>query len=407
VYRVSYHGELKALKWYYNNEVFYNKKDFIHNLQSNIDNGSPSPEFLWPIDRTTMTSDGQFGYVMELAPSDYVEANHLFIKPGLFSSFKRIVDACLNIVRAFTILHDAGYVYRDISGGNFFINPQTGGVLIADNDNVAPSNHDTGIRGTPRFMAPEIVTTNMNPQEKSDRHSLAVIIFYLLLMHHPLEGRRLDMLDAAGAVSLYGTDSLFIFDPYDNSNGIYDPDGQNNALRIWPLLPQHMKDFFCRAFSRKALSEGRGRPSEIEWIRELVRLRSEIVTCPHCGNEVFLDEARACRCDNPSCGATVESPLRAEISTFNYSLPWVDDSRLYMCQSTLVCSPAHATDPLVWVLSSNGDKGELGMLNISKNPWRVKEYDTMTVVPPDAAANVRPGMELVFGDQIIRIRSNS
>lgn len=411
VYRVVYHGEEKALKWYYNEEVFYNKGDFERNLQHNIDSGAPSEDFLWPIDRTSTMPDGKFGYVMDLAPSDYVEANRLFIEPGLFPSFKRRVDACLNIARAFTLLHDAGYVYRDISGGNFFINPKTGGVLIADNDNVAPMNHDTGIRGTPRFMAPEIVRTHSNPQEKSDRHSLSVIIFYLLLMHHPLEGRRLDMLDAEGAMSLYGTDPLFVFDPYNHSNAIApsgNPKEQNNALQIWPALPQHMKDFFTyRAFSREVLLEQKSRPSEIEWMRELTRLRSEIVQCPHCGkSEMFLENARPCRCDNPECGGVIQAALRAELPLFNYSLPWVNDARIYTCQSMLVCSPAHAVDPLVWVLA-NSREGQLGMVNISKTTWKVRTKNRESQVPPQAAAYVRPGMELVFNQQTIRIQENS
>lgn len=258
VYSVIYNGEPKALKYYFP-DVFYNKGAFIQNLQKNIDNRAPTKDFIWPKDRTEMDAEGAFGYVMDLVPKGYYEAGDIFCNPKLFHTFRRVVDACLNIVHAFMILHNEGYVYRDINGGNFFIDPETGKVLICDNDNVGPSSTDTGIRGTPRFMAPEIVVTNKNPDVRSDRHSLAVFIFFLLLCHHPLEGGRADMLDAETQRMLYGTDPLFIFDERDRSNALR-PNQENNALRMWPLLPEHMRRIFQRAFSKEALRTGRGGP---------------------------------------------------------------------------------------------------------------------------------------------------
>lgn len=36
------------------------------------------------------------------------------------------------------MLHRHGYSYQDLNDGNFFINPESGDVLICDNDNVMP-----------------------------------------------------------------------------------------------------------------------------------------------------------------------------------------------------------------------------------------------------------------------------
>jgi serine/threonine protein kinase len=47
-----------------------------------------------------------------------------------------------------------------------------------------------GIRGTDRFMAPEIVRGEALPSVKTDPYSLSVLLFYLLMVHHPLAGRR-------------------------------------------------------------------------------------------------------------------------------------------------------------------------------------------------------------------------
>ena len=54
------------------------------------------------------------------------------------------------------------------------------------------------------------------PNIATDLYSLAVILFYMFMVHHPLEGRRereITCLDLAAMKKLYGTEALFIFDP--------------------------------------------------------------------------------------------------------------------------------------------------------------------------------------------------
>jgi serine/threonine protein kinase len=114
-----------------------------------------------------------------------------------------------------------GLCYRDISFGNVFFDPDTGEVLICDNDNVAVDGEGKiGVLGTPRFMAPEIVRGEALPSMHTDVFSLAVLLFYMLIMHHPLEGKRelaIKCLDLPAMNKLYGTDPLFIYDPDDDS----------------------------------------------------------------------------------------------------------------------------------------------------------------------------------------------
>lgn len=402
VYKIRYNGEDKALKWYRGNS-FYDRDKFIINLRKNVMRGAPSDEFLWPIDFTDEMEDGCFGYVMDLCPHGFCQADDVLLRPSLFPSFKRAIDVCLNVVHAFRRLHTAGYVYRDISAGNFFINPKNGRVLICDNDNVAPEGSDSGIRGTPRFMAPEIVVNNEEPTEKSDRHSLSVIIFYLLLTQHPLEGRLADIFDAETQRRLYGTHPLFIFDPQDRSNA--PRQAVCNACVIWDSLPAHMREMFVRAFSHDALMQPSHRPTEIEWIRQLVRLRSEVVTCPECGrSELFLQDARPVRCDHPACGCMASVPLRLELPIMRYALPVVDDMRIYSCQTNIVSDALTALDPVLWVRTM-GD-GSFAMKNNSRRPWGVTAGGRTYDVAAGQAIAVRPGMELSLGQQRARILLN-
>ena len=402
VYSVMYDGRPMALKWY-RPKVFANRQRFIDNLRDNIMHGKLTDEFLWPVDMTDVV-DGSFGYVMELRPEGYVEAGDLFIQPKLFPSYHRAIDTCMGIVNAFRVLHNQGYCYQDVSGGNFFVNPRLGKVLICDNDNVAPAGTDTGIRGTPRFMAPEIVVENSVPSVQSDRHSMSVLIFLLLLVQHPLEGVRYTkagVLDGATQKYIYGTDPVFIMDPEDATNR---PDPIHpNALKVWPCLPEHMQRMFLRAFSKEALFNPSRRPTELEWIRELTRFRSEVVSCT-CGNEVFMQNAKPVVCDNPECGRVVRVPLRADLSS--YSLPFVDDTRLYRCQ-TCICNADVALEPLAWVTGTVERADVLGIENISHGTWTVSQGGSEHAVMPGRTVQVIPDMKLTLNDEIIYIRRNA
>lgn len=402
VYSVGYDGKKMALKWY-RPDVFANRDMFIENLSRNIRSGAPTEEFLWPVDMTGIV-EGSFGYVMPLRPDGFVEAGDLFLTPGLFPSFKRAIDACLGIVKAFRVLHNKGYCYQDVSGGNFFVEPQTGRVLICDNDNVAPAGTDTGIRGTPRFMAPEVVVENAVPSMQSDRHSMSVLIFFLLLVQHPLEGIRVTrnpVLDGDAQTRLYGTDPLFVMDPHDRSNA---PDpNYPNVFKVWPFLPDHMRAFFERAFSHEALMNPARRPSEVDWIAELTRLRSEVVQCS-CGNEVFMQDATPTTCDNNTCRQRVMAPFRAQLS--GYSLPVVNDMRIYRCQ-TGICNADAALDPMAWVLQARGNPRILGIRNIAREPWAATAGGVTVNVAPGQTVQVQDGMSVSIGDEVISVLRNA
>jgi hypothetical protein len=61
------------------------------------------------------------------------------------------------------------------------------------------------------------------PSTQTDLFSLAVLLFYMFVMHHPLEGRKelaIKCLDLPAMKKLYGTEPLFIFDPSDDSNAL-------------------------------------------------------------------------------------------------------------------------------------------------------------------------------------------
>ena len=63
-------------------------------------------------------------------------------------------------------------------------------------------------------MAPEIVTGQNDPDKNSDRFSLAVVLFRLLFINHPLEGRYSTppCMTKELERKYYGTDPVFVYD---------------------------------------------------------------------------------------------------------------------------------------------------------------------------------------------------
>lgn len=378
VYRVKYNGQDKALKWYKPGGMGKNPSAFYENLKSNVLKGSPSPTFLWPLDITDPDPDsGVFGYVMDLRPEGYREVSEFMLTKVRFSSYRAVVDASMKIVSAYRILHNKGFSYQDLNDGNFFIHPETGDVRIGDNDNVAPNGKETGIIGKPRYMAPEVVTGQNMPDTLSDLHSMSVILFILFFLTHPLEGKRFltPALTPKLQGILYGTDPWFIMDQECQENGP-DPVIHRNVLAVWPQLPDYMQKLFSWAFSRQSLKNPNTRPTELDWLNELVRFRSEIVRCS-CGNNIFYQPGKPCE----KCGKLIRIPYQLKLS--DYSIPAVAGGRLFRCQMG-PCNADSALELVGRIVAKKADVVIYGLQNIGEGGWNAE-------TPSGKMLKVKPG----------------
>lgn len=245
---VFVHAVNMALKWYFI-EKMKNPKQFYSNLQRNIEQGAPTDSFLWPQELSEYSQGESFGYLMELRPQQYEDFSRFLLARVRFSSVSALINAGLNMVEGFRALHNRGYSYQDLNDGNFFINPQSGDVLICDNDNVAPYGENLGIAGKSGFMAPEIVLKKKNPDVNTDKFSLAVMLYLLLFMNRPLEGKRtmVPCMTEELEHKFYGSEPVFMYDPTDDSNrpvkGVH-----TNAIRRWPIYPEYIREAFVKAF---------------------------------------------------------------------------------------------------------------------------------------------------------------
>ncbi len=370
VYKVKICKKEYALKWYHKNAIG-NIKKFYKNLENNIAHGAPSGAFLWPLFLTEQIG-GSFGYVMELRPKNYKEFSDFLLARVRFSSLCAAVNAALNITNGFRELHRRGFSYQDLNDGNFFIDPSNGNVLICDNDNVAPYGENLGIAGKARYMAPEVVRNKKKPDIMTDRFSLTVVLFRLLFLDHPLEGRRVvesPCLTEELELKYYGKDPIFIYDKTDDTNrpvrGVH-----ANALRFWPLYPKFIREKFEMALSKDVMQGKVPRPTDNDWQIAFTQLRDCIVTCP-CGGETFLDLTGDSLCVN--CGAKIPKPpvLRTQN---RYTVALFPGITLYRCHidqdsddykeisGEIIRNPKQ---PAIW-----------GLRNLSEQAWNVEYKDT-------------------------------
>ena len=320
VYRVELNGRQFALKYYYNDVC---NREFKANIQSIIDRPINSEAFAWPL---YMVENGeQFGYIMKLRPEGYYDIN-AWIGDKVGSTLHTIIKACINLCNGFSELYAHNYSYKDISCSNVFFHPQSGDVLIIDNDNVTPNLKPADISGTNEFMAPELVSGSAGiPSLRTDRHSLAVLLFLMLVVEHPFHGKkehciRHDLTEEEERISdLYSTNNaLFIFSDENDHNRYIETTerAHNDARRLWETYPEFIRKLFRKAFV-DGVKDTAARPDARTWAEAFIRLLGLYYTCPYCGQPHFYDEEKFRETDGrPECvecgRATVVPRLKCE-----------------------------------------------------------------------------------------------
>ena len=396
VYAVKLGTETYALKWYFKHTATVMQRNILENL---ISKGKPDSSFLWPMDLISQ-SDGSLGYIMELRPPEFKSIVDL-MKRKAEPNFYNLCKVAFNLTKGYQKLHGMGYSYRDISFGNLFFNPDNGEVLICDNDNVSINGKDdSSVYGTPRFMAPEIVVGKAKPSRNTDLFSLAVLLFYIFMLNHPLEGKleaNIKCMDIFAMNQLFGTNPIFIFDPDDKSNRPL-RGYQDNAIIYWDLYPQQLKDLFTQAFTIGLKSPAR-RVTENKWLETFANKMSEIIICPNCGAEIILDENKenlgvAHTCWN--CQSSVAVPASIVIGKNRVVIN--KDTKLYKHH----ISSNGDMDTVIGSISINPNNPTLwGIRTDGTDNWTYIKADGMQVpVAPGKSAAIVSGAKINFGEII-------
>lgn len=389
VYRVESGSQQKALKWYDTGKI-KNIDKMRENIRRNIKDGEPNNKFLWPkymtkIDKKT----GAFGYFMELKPDSFeyfvdIMNGYKFVKDSgtgnmvkkkvRFSSLYAMITAVINIVNSFKQINAVGKSYQGLSEGSFFINTDTGAVLVSDCDTIALHGINLDIKIRSVYKAPEVILGGL-PNEKSDMYSLALILFRLLFRGDPFEGEKTIMdicLNETELSKHYSTDAVFIYDPENNSNralkGIHD-----NVIKFWRDYPEYIKDAFVHSFT-VGVHNPEKRLTFDDWQNLFIRLRSEILCCM-CGKSNFISMIAKPEDDVFVCPVCKLKYASMKFTNRVYRMP------LYIGCKIFACELDPSTDDFLTVagelIENKLQRGLMGIKNYSDHKWSVRMPDGM------------------------------
>ncbi len=282
--------------------------------------------FCWPI---AIVTSPEMGILCPRFPDKYYFSDSRGEKKGRWFTSKRLtltlpadergdlrtrIQIGRHLARAVGRMHAAGLAHSDLSGNNILMAPRSSACILIDIDSlVVRGIFPPKVLGTRGYIAPEVMATSLLPlghREKqlpdirTDLHSLTVILYQLLLMRHPLEGKKIHSDDPEEDDRLmFGEKALFIEHPHDASNRPDDLD-----VRLDRLGP-YLSPLFTRAFT-EGLTDPYLRPTAYEWVDALTLTLDILHPCrnPDCWHQWF-----ACRrglslmC--PFCGWKPEDPI--------------------------------------------------------------------------------------------------
>jgi eukaryotic-like serine/threonine-protein kinase len=404
VYAATIGGRRVAIKWFYP-EYINIDRDLWARLGRLIEEGRPHVSFLWPEALATHESMDGFGYVMPLLVDNYVSfANILGSRP--IPALRTMCLAGARLAYAFHMLHGQGLCYRDISYRNVFVYPETGDVFVCDNDNVDINGSPGVVLGTPLFMAPELVRgdSGVAPSTQTDLHALAVLLFYMLHVHHPYMGKKVldwGVFDSLAYNWLMGLEPTFIFDQEDTSNEVLpdEPETGLTALLHWRLYPAFIHELFRRAFIQGS-RHPYDRVRESEWTRALAKLSDLAIECPSCRVESFHDAGRTYPLSCWGCGGDILLPLRLELG------------RGGPPKQIVILAPGRALYPyhlgrefgaslrIAEVVHNLVNPGTMVLVNQSEAPWTVRDTGgVLSKIPPSGVVKLEAGVKIYFGER--------
>jgi DNA-binding helix-hairpin-helix protein with protein kinase domain len=411
VYRCTVDGRPFALKWY--SPGYLAKAPRLRErLERAIREGPPSDRFLWPLEMAGRAGSDEFGYIMQLREPRFRGIKDLLATPynhAVAPNFRSLATIGFELADGYLLLHtQKGLCYRDINYNNVFFDPEVGEVRICDNDNVDINGQPGEIGGTPSFMAPELVRLEAMPSIETDRYSLAVLLFYLFMIGHPLDGKlesSIHSMDDYARRKLYGTDPVFIFDP-DNDRNRPDPGVHKHPLARWPIYPSFLRELFTRAFTSGLRDPANGRVFESEWRGAMIRLRDSIQRCPDCHAENFFDPEVLRVTGRPSpcwnCRRELPLPFRMRLNKAVVVLNpgkqlyphHLNPQRLYDFSAPMAEVVKHPTQPDL-----------IGLKNLSGQNWTFKGTDQqIKEIAPSQTCRLASGASVHFGTASGEIR---
>ena len=312
-------------------------------------------------------------------------------------------------------IHNKGMAHADLHLKNFLANPSTGEVVLIDLDGLVVKGFlPPQVKGMWGFMAPEVVMNKAQPSELTDRHSLAVLILWILLLRNVMLPQRCyDPDDPIRDEELgYGQYACFSEHPTDRRNWVPQigvPLFRRGALS-YRALPPKVQELTERALVH-GLHHPEKRPMAVEWDRALAEAYDLLVVCPTCRQSFFyqywLRPPPRRRC--PFCGTSARPPWPSVIELVEerakgmyvpvrpvvlyHGLPIFED----LAQPGRLPPFTRRGTPILGRVVWNSSAQEYRLINESSESWRILRGGNGVVKRGESVA-LRKGMIFNFGE---------
>lgn len=384
----------------------------------------------WPlgiVDR--LNGQAKVGVVTRRVPSSHVPLYKLIYSPiDAVEQFRqgRSWLEYLKIARgtaaAVRTIHGKGMAHADVHLKNFLANPLSGEVVLIDLDGLVVKGFlPPQVKGMPGFIAPEVMMGKAKPDESTDRHSLAVLVLWILLLRNVMLTQKCyDPDDEKHDDELgYGQYACFSEHPNDRRNWlpqIGTPLFRRGALSYRALTPK-LQELTERALIH-GLHDPQKRPQAVEWERALAEAYDLLVSCPSCRQSFFYQywiqppPRRQC----PFCGTGVRPPFPAvlELQESRARGAYVPVRMIVLYHGLPlfadIAEPGHVPPftrrgtPIVGQVAWDPKEGVHRLLNNSDTPWQIIAGGNGTV-RRGASVALRRGTLLSLGDgrRLVRV----
>jgi len=313
-----------AVKIYHNPPP--NKQELLKYILELGRNLGEDEQFVaWPLGIVERLNDQpKVGVVTRRVSPSYVPLGQLIYNPiqavqqfqqgRSWLEYLRIARGTAAAVRT---IHGKGMAHGDIHLKNFLANPLSGHVVMIDLDGLIVQGFlPPQVKGMPGFIAPEVMMGNKDPDESTDRHSLAVLVLWILLLRNVMQPLKCyDPEDQQRDDKLgYGQYACFSENPRDRRNWfpqIGTPLYRNGALSYRVLTPK-LQELTERALIH-GLHNPPNRPQAVEWERALAEAYDVLASCSTCRQSFFypywLQPPQRRHC--PFCGDRFRPPYPA------------------------------------------------------------------------------------------------
>jgi Protein kinase domain len=189
------------------------------------------------------------------------------VPPEELGTLQTCLRLCGKIARAVRRMHFNGLAHSDLSNKNVLIDPRHGDACLSDIDSlVVPDIAPPAVIGTPGYIAPEVLANQGLPCIETDCYALAVLIYEILLLRHPLRGPKMHSTVAEqDEYLMMGSRAVFVENPSDRTN----------YLRPMPKVPMGCLGPYLARLFLKTFVEGLHHPgkraSAAEWESALYR----------------------------------------------------------------------------------------------------------------------------------------